>query len=702
MGKGSSFTICNVVPDALYESFKDRCNNALAKLGLEPTQTALPLLGTRPLDKKSVQAYTGRIRRLVAFLLREGYDQSLLPFYPYTPKGTVTVEEEAMVAFLYAVYTPFGEVVHNMHSRPLKNPQNEEILGMGVWNDPDILDQLRSATTHVLVNGHGHGQTYWNMCKDCCVAASQNIFSGCKYHSPCRLVTSGNVMGATSVRDTINYIRDKSHHVVSGACHLLPSHVRQIREYAASSNDIYWMEIYVLLLMSIELFLRKMEYSSLTVDNFNTNMFVMSDEYVVEAFNLKVKGKKKRKKKKKATNDTYPCWRSLYVWGDDQYPDIDLKRHLMAFLYCLEWKGGTLFPTKAEIYNPPSDGIYKTTMSEEDLYSSLKYLSKTVLKRNDKLTSHSGRKSGYLWNRIRGADAHQLMTAACHDVYEVAVKYAKDCDAITKVLEVFQDKNNQLGMFKSCYCAGDETAVDSAAPGRKYQKPLADIVVGFMELRVGICPSDPKCRHPRDVMERILSWNKPHNNIETLKGHLRDISSDKSKAIMGCVINAEREAYEKAKTEFGCQVEEKVQSRLQEILGLVKTKLVSGQISESDFDLLLRGQFDLSPSIPITPSPIHPKKYDDRRGNKTLPPRDGFRKWSPEDKLVYIVDNYDSNHKLYVNSDRQWLLRAFKTYKCFTTCCEKKVEVFLEKYGKGNDFSLTAVAGCQGCIDSSH
>jgi len=341
-------------------------------------------------------------------------------------------------------------------------------------------------------------------------------------------------------------------------------------------------------------------------------------------------------------------------------------------------------------------------MSEEDLYFALKYVTNTVLKREDKLTSHSGRKSGYLWNRIRGANAHQLMTAACHDVYEVAATYAKDCDAITEVLCVFHDKNNQLGTFRSCYCAGDETAVDSAAPGKKYQKPLPDIVVGFMEFRVGVCPSDPNSRHPKYLMEKILSWNKPENNIERLKGHLRDISSDKSGAIMGCVINAEREAYEKAKIEFGRQVEDRVQSRLQEIVGSFKSRMVSGQISDSDFDLLLKDEFDLSPSIPVTPSPIHPKKPDGQRGDKTLQPRDGFRKWSPEKKLAYIVDNFDNNTKKYQNSDRQWLLRATKTYKCFTTCCEKKVKVFLEKYGKVNDFSLTAVTGCEGCTDSTH
>jgi hypothetical protein len=55
----------------------------------------------------------------------------------------------------------------------------------------------------------------------------------------------------------------------------------------------------VLLLLAIDLFLHKMEFSSLTLENFNTNMFVMKDEYLIEALNIKVKGKRKRKRKRR-------------------------------------------------------------------------------------------------------------------------------------------------------------------------------------------------------------------------------------------------------------------------------------------------------------------------------------------------------------------------------------------------------------------
>jgi hypothetical protein len=31
------------------------------------------------------------------------------------------------------------------------------------------------------------------------------------------------------------------------------------------------------------------------------------------------------------------------MWGDDSFGDVDIKRHLFAFLYAIGWKGGYLF-----------------------------------------------------------------------------------------------------------------------------------------------------------------------------------------------------------------------------------------------------------------------------------------------------------------------------------------------------------------------
>ena len=705
-----------VVKDCQYEKFESICVKELKKLGLQSTDVALPLLGSRPLDPKSRHNYLCCLRRFVAFCMASGFYESLLPFYPYTPKGTVAAEEKAVVGFIFAVYVPVGEPVVDMNDNPLFNAKDEQLKGLGAWKDPEVLDNYRTAMVHVHGNCHGFDNRYWEACPHCVNNKNNGVFAPCNYHTFSQTVRSGNVMYATRVKDSIIHIRKNSIHVVRGASHLLPGDVRQIRKFVEAANDVYWMGIYTMLLMSIELFLRKMEYSSLTAENFNTKMFVLSGEYNIDALNIKVKGKRKRRKARQTESGT-ACWRNLYIWGDDDYPDIDLKRHLLGYLYCLGWKGGSLFPTKKEIEKPPKDGIYKTFMTEDELYDALKYVFKTVLKREDKLTTHTGRKSGYLWNRIRGADSKSLMTAAAHDIYEVAVRYAKDCDSLMEVNHVFADPAQRLGTFKSCYCAGEETSVRITAPGVQYQRPIEELVVGFMEEKVGISPSDPQCRHPRVVMEKLCQFTKVTSSMQTLQKHLEHISEDKTRDIMACVttiradaqtagrLQAERAHRNRVQADF-----EKLVTRFTEHLRLRAENNDTCAILCTEFNKFIIGMPEMSGLAEATNTTttitadhfVVPARDEKRRGTKTLPDRTGFPYWTAEKKLEYVLTNYDPDTGDYVNGDHQWLLRVAKIYKCFTGCCDRNVLAFLQKHGKkGRDgstnFSVGQVKVCENC-----
>ena len=94
-------------------------------------------------------------------------------------------------------------------------------------------------------------------------------------------------------------LKSKSAHVAQGACHLLPSDVRIIRNWVHANNDLFGLEVYTLLLMSIELFLRKMECSSLQGENFNVGLFLLTDQCVPEALNVSVKGKNQQEREER-------------------------------------------------------------------------------------------------------------------------------------------------------------------------------------------------------------------------------------------------------------------------------------------------------------------------------------------------------------------------------------------------------------------
>lgn len=350
-------------------------------------------------------------------------------------------------------------------------------------------------------------------------------------------------------------------------------------------------------------------------------------------------------------------------------------------------------------------------MSEEELYEGLKYLYSTVLKRKDRLTTHSGRKTGYLWNSIRGADTAQLMTAAHHEVHEVAVRYAKDCDAIKEVHKVFNDPNQALGNFRSCYCAAQETAADSASPGAKYQRPLRDIIVGFMEKRVGVDPIDQKARQPRYVMDTILYWEKPTNPFDTLKSHLADVSTDKTESILSCVFSLQGEAVQRAQVDANKKVEERSQQRFEALIGEFRGSLschVSGALL-NEFDAFIKSKKSLSQVELPRPHSRQPfpreQKSKNRRGTKTLPSRKGMKTWPIKERLQFVLDNYDHDSGEYCNADRVFLLRVTKLYMCLTTCCNSDVDKFVELHvdpAKAYAFkSFKACAGCSEKLDEN-
>ena len=191
------------------------------------------------------------------------------------------------------------------------------------------------------------------------------------HHPILRYSRVGNIASSTLFKNTVCYIKGRSTHFVQGAHHLLPSDVKILQTWVTANNGVFGFEVFTLLLMSIELFLHKVEYSSLCGNNFNEGLFLLNDKYIPEALNISDKGKKTNKKEKKGKADVFTHWRKLWIFGDDECPDLDLKRHLLAFLYCISWKGGYCFPSKDELEKPPSNGIYKTCIEEADLMKTL-------------------------------------------------------------------------------------------------------------------------------------------------------------------------------------------------------------------------------------------------------------------------------------------------------------------------------------------
>jgi hypothetical protein len=197
----------------------------------------------------------------------------------------------------------------------------------------------------------------------------------------------------------------------------------------------------------------------------------------------------------------------------------------MAYIYMIEWKGGYLFPTAKELANPPSDGIYKTCISADELRIEVTEICQGVLKRMDKLALHFTRSTGYLfaiWRFVGPADKLGIAQAAGHCVNNrggnhTISGYIHDADSVKHSFSLApggMKKEERLGPWKNPYNEGGPAQIAAASESSKWHKPLPEIARGFVEEVVMVNPKDPKCRNPIDLFEKVRAWRQPRTDAK--------------------------------------------------------------------------------------------------------------------------------------------------------------------------------------------
>jgi len=104
-----------IVAEADYDSFTRRCKAQLAMDGVrEATVPMNRFHGDHFHTDK--QAFKHKMRALIKFFMKHPfYDDSLVVFYPLTPKGRYVVEARAIKHFFLYMYTPLGQQVFDLH-----------------------------------------------------------------------------------------------------------------------------------------------------------------------------------------------------------------------------------------------------------------------------------------------------------------------------------------------------------------------------------------------------------------------------------------------------------------------------------------------------------------------------------------------------------------------------------------------------------
>lgn len=217
-----------------------------------------------------------------------------------------------------------------LSQQPIKDVFGNIILCEGSWKDPKNAEQLISAVG-ALHAAKGHRETFYDSCEDCIKA--ENI--GCRFHRGSPLLwRKGNPKNCTLIEDVLNKnTKDGSDYVAEGDSPLTPWELMDIRQHLVNSNDLFDFQIFVMILLSVKLFLRADEICSLKIENFNQDLFVLSEKRFVEGLAVTIQGK----------SDKVPV--TLMIWADQETPKFCPVRHLLVYLNETQITG-YIFPSK--------------------------------------------------------------------------------------------------------------------------------------------------------------------------------------------------------------------------------------------------------------------------------------------------------------------------------------------------------------------
>ena len=87
-----------------------------------------------------------------------------------------------------------------------------------------------------------------------------------------------------------------------------------------------------------------------------------------------------------------------------------------------------------------------------------------------------------------------------------------DALAIVDAASAYADTKQLVGTWRSCYSRGGENNVSVALPGAQWQRPLPEIVQGFVEQVLGVPPNHPHRHHPQYLFDHAVRWNPPRND----------------------------------------------------------------------------------------------------------------------------------------------------------------------------------------------
>ena len=225
---------------------------------------------------------------------------------------------------------------------------------------------------------------------------------------------------------------------------------------------------------------------------------------------------------------------------NDETPDFCTIRHLLPYIFVAGIKGGYIFPTEAELLNPPSDGIFRTFISYDTFAARIKHLTDNVLKlENLKITPQTIRKTGYLFAVLGSGDPSDMRKSARHKSLQNAKKYRLDAMSIKGHIDCMGGDTairNKISKWQSIHIEQVSNIERMSFENKQFSGSLWELANRFVGVDLNISKDHPNLMHPKFLLQKSMDYtNKLSNSEQLLTYCTSQLNNVQSETIMASV-----------------------------------------------------------------------------------------------------------------------------------------------------------------------
>ena len=636
----------------------------LCELQLEQAAVELIHTGSKPSEDNTISTYRKHIQGLRYFCSLIGDYESYLVLLPRPPVPFCpSMNPRTIADFIRFKRGKQGKPFVRLDcNEQCMDVLNKPVFCQGGWNDPRNVDQCLSALG-AIHSSRGQVGVFEDRCVMCRNAQKQH--KGCRIHpGKPQVWRKGNPCKTALVKDVMARSRkDGSGYVAEGDCALTPFEVMNMRNVLLSSNNIEDMRLYVMILLSIKLFLRSNEVVKLKIEDIIKEVSVVSNG-VLECLAFKVQGK----------TDKKPV--TLCLWADHDIPQLCPIRHLMAYLNITGVTTGFIFAK--------ADGDH---ISYDKYQSDFTNVCEMLIERNGPFGTHSCRKTAYLFAVWGGGEEADIMTSARHKTMSNAVKYKKDAMYLLHLAKA-NDLNfaSIVAKWKPILCSNVQMGRTINKKGSRAMKMLSKLAANFV---LNLCHCD-KSSSVLEIMEAVMNYQRKKTTLEEIvaicDSHLP------SEILAELVRKIEQYTVE---SRVDGSIRQDVHKHIHDEC-IERAEMVGSQQDEVD-DVLSKTK-----NVVDTAGMSRKRKrdYSSRGGGHEIDGREDIKRLNGQAKLMKIVqvaEHLPTNRSLLTESARNYAIRTLDPIvNCYRGHFNEDAAAFISCVGEKFSHSTFITKHCDG------